>query len=71
MPTQKTSAKAEVKYCSLAQSVERMTVNHDVVSSSLTGAANEKATQQGGFFRWLFLTDSADDIVVGSRAFTD
>ena len=26
-------------YCSLAQSVERMTVNHDVVSSSLTGAA--------------------------------
>ena len=28
-------------YCSLAQSVERMTVNHDVVSSSLTGAAND------------------------------
>ena len=27
------------KHCSLAQSVERMTVNHDVVSSSLTGAA--------------------------------
>ena len=26
-------------HCSLAQSVERMTVNHDVVSSSLTGAA--------------------------------
>ena len=28
-------------YCSLAQSVERMTVNHDVVSSSLTGAATK------------------------------
>ena len=26
-------------WCSLAQSVERVTVNHDVVSSSLTGAA--------------------------------
>ena len=70
MPTQKTSAIAEVTYCSLAQPVERMTVNHDVVSSSLTGAANEKATQSGGFFHWLFLLDSADDIVVGSRAFT-
>ena len=28
-----------ILYCSLAQSVERVTVNHDVVSSSLTGAA--------------------------------
>ena len=44
-----------------------MTVNHDVVSSSLTGAANEKATQQGGFFHWLFLLVPADDIVVGSH----
>ena len=35
----KTFATVKVVYCSLAQSVERMTVNHDVVSSSLTGAA--------------------------------
>ena len=32
-----------------------MTVNHDVVSSSLTGAANKNTTQQGGVFCWLFL----------------
>ena len=54
MPTQKTSAAAEVTYCSLAQSVERMTVNHDVVSSSLTGAAKKNTTQQGGVFFGFF-----------------
>ena len=69
MPTHKTFATVKVAYCSLAQPVERMTVNHDVVSSSLTGAANEKATRSGGFFHWLFLLVSADDIVVGSHAF--
>ena len=58
-------------YCSLAQSVERMTVNHDVVSSSLTGAANEKATRLGGFFHWLFLLAPPGCIVIGSHAFTD
>ena len=71
MPTQKTSAIVEVAYCSLAQPVERMTVNHDVVSSSLTGAATENTTQSGGVFLWLFLTVPTDDIVVGSHAFTD
>ncbi len=39
-------------YCPLAQSVERMTVNHDVVSSSLTGAANKPSDQK---IRWFFL----------------
>ena len=29
----------------------------------------KKATQSGGFFHWLFLLVSADDIVVGSHAF--
>ena len=70
MPTQKTSAIAEVTYCSLAQPVERMTVNHDVVSSSLTGAAKKKDTPKGVSFFLLFLTDSADDSVGGSHAFT-
>ena len=31
-----------ISYSSLAQSVERMTVNHDVVGSSPTGGAKEK-----------------------------
>ena len=70
MPTQKTSAIVEVAYCSLAQSVERMTVNHDVVSSSLTGAAKKKDTPFGVSFLFAFLTVPTDDIVVGSRAFT-
>ena len=37
-------------YSSLAQSVERMTVNHDVAGSSPAGGANKKTTQSGGFF---------------------
>ena len=38
-------------YSSLAQSVERVTVNHDVVGSSPTGGAKEKTTRTG----WSFL----------------
>ena len=53
-------ALAKAIYCSLAQSVERMTVNHDVVSSSLTGAANEKATQSGGFFYYMLRLSSSN-----------
>ena len=41
-------------HCSLAQSVERMTVNHDVVSSSLTGAARKKARESVLFFNEVF-----------------
>ena len=33
----------KTKYSSLAQSVERMTVNHDVAGSSPAGGANKKA----------------------------
>ena len=40
-------------YCSLAQSVERMTVNHDVVSSSLTGAAKKNRLVETGRFCFL------------------
>ena len=38
-------------YSSLAQSVERVTVNHDVAGSSPAGGATQKATQEGGFLR--------------------
>ena len=38
-------------YSSLAQSVERVTVNHDVVGSSPTGGAKEKTIR----FGWSFL----------------
>ena len=37
-------------YSSLAQSVERMTVNHDVVGSSPTGGAKTKNHPVGWFF---------------------
>ena len=38
-------------YSSLAQSVERMTVNHDVVGSSPTGGAKQRASlRRGSFF---------------------
>ena len=40
-----------IGYSSLAQSVERVTVNHDVVGSSPTGGAKEKTTRTG----WSFL----------------
>ena len=42
-PTHNCFRSREGRHCSLAQSVERMTVNHDVVSSSLTGAAKRKS----------------------------
>ena len=32
-----------IEYSSIAQSVERMTVNHDVVGSSPTGGAKQKS----------------------------
>ena len=41
MPTHRKVTK--IKYSSLAQSVERMTVNHDVAGSSPAGGANKKA----------------------------
>ena len=41
-------------YSPIAQSVERVTVNHDVVSSSLTGAAKRKTTREGGFLFGFF-----------------
>ena len=41
------------EYSSLAQSVERMTVNHDVAGSSPAGGAKTKTTQAGGFLFWL------------------
>ena len=67
MPTQKTSAIVEVAYCSLAQPVERMTVNHDVVSSSLTGAAKEKRTPNG--VRFLFgFSIYFDDIMINIQS---
>ena len=47
-----------------------MTVNHDVVSSSLTGAATKNTTHLGGVFLWLFLLVPADYIVIGSHALT-
>ena len=37
-------------YSSLAQSVERMTVNHDVVGSSPTGGARKKALANASAF---------------------
>ena len=40
-----------IGYSSLAQSVERVTVNHDVVGSSPTGGAKEKTIRTG----WSFL----------------
>ena len=43
-----------VRYSSLAQSVERMTVNHDVAGSSPAGGANKKADHKSGLFFCLF-----------------
>ena len=37
-------------YSSLAQSVERMTVNHDVAGSSPAGGAREKQVERLAFF---------------------
>ena len=43
------------EYSSIAQSVERMTVNHDVVGSSPTGGAKQKKqVLRLAFFVWLF-----------------
>ena len=52
-------ANREGGHCSLAQSVERMTVNHDVVSSSLTGAAikNPEAIASGFFLFYGSITN--------------
>ena len=38
------------KYSSLAQSVERMTVNHDVAGSSPAGGARKKHFERSAFF---------------------
>ena len=37
-------------HSSLAQSVERMTVNHDVAGSSPAGGAKKKTRPRGGLF---------------------
>ena len=45
-------------HSSLAQSVERVTVNHDVAGSSPAGGANQKQTVDDGLFLvFLFLSD--------------
>ena len=48
-------------YSSIAQSVERMTVNHDVTGSSPVGGAKEKSCQRklAGFFFVLFIFHSS------------
>ncbi len=46
----------KISYSSLAQSVERMTVNHDVVGSSPTGGAKQNPlSKEGGFLFVLFI----------------
>ena len=42
-------------YSSLAQSVERMTVNHDVAGSSPAGGAKKEAERYCAPFSFLFL----------------
>ena len=42
-------------YSSLAQSVERMTVNHDVAGSSPARGAKQKDTPDGVFFCFTFV----------------
>ena len=37
----------KIKYSSIAQSVERMTVNHDVAGSSPAGGAKNRVTPYG------------------------
>ena len=44
-------------HSSLAQSVERVTVNHDVAGSSPAGGANRKQTVIDGLFLVLFYSD--------------
>ena len=39
----------QAEYSSLAQSVERMTVNHDVAGSSPAGGARKKHFERGAF----------------------
>ena len=45
-----TDLRSESSYSSLAQSVERMTVNHDVAGSSPAGGAKKKARHSTCFF---------------------
>ena len=45
-----------IGYSSLAQSVERVTVNHDVVGSSPTGGAKEKTIRTGWSFSLLLVS---------------
>ena len=63
MPTHRKVTK--IKYSSLAQSVERMTVNHDVAGSSPAGGANkEKPRQSPGLFLCsLYVLARTGDIV--------
>ena len=42
-------------YSPIAQSVERVTVNHDVVGSSPTWGAKKKRTPNGVLFLFMFL----------------
>ena len=47
---------AQIKYSSLAQLAERMTVNHDVAGSSPAGGAKQNPlSKEGGFLFVLFI----------------
>ena len=53
-----------IQYSSLAQSVERMTVNHDVAGSSPAGGANEKPEAiASGFFVGSFCLTPINNIM--------
>ena len=56
-----------VIYSSLAQSVERMTVNHDVAGSSPAGGANKKTTDWWSFFVGSSLPVLADSVLTACR----
>ena len=57
------------KYSSLAQSVERMTVNHDVAGSSPAGGANEKPEAiASGFFVGSLCRSSINNLAVNIHA---
>ena len=58
-----------VRYSSLAQSVERMTVNHDVAGSSPAGGAKQNPlSKEGGFLFVLFTIHYSSFIIHLSHA---
>ena len=62
---------AQIKYSSLAQLAERMTVNHDVAGSSPAGGAKQNPlSQEGGFLFVLFIFHYSIFIIhLGSSGF--